>query len=179
MTHPALRDAAPSVFWLDSPERPARRPGLSTRESADLVVVGGGYTGLWTALLAKEADPSRDVLCHGDPHAGNALRAQGIPRYRFIDPEGFRCEPEYDVGVVLRDFSRQLLAIGDLRQAQSLHEQLLREATTATGTDVLRTREWAFVERVTTGLYLRWFDDLEAARTFLDSAMLLLGRPVT
>jgi glycine/D-amino acid oxidase-like deaminating enzyme len=62
VTHPALRDAAPSVFWLDSPDRPARRPGLSTRESADLVVVGGGYTGLWTALLAKEADPSRDVL---------------------------------------------------------------------------------------------------------------------
>jgi glycine/D-amino acid oxidase-like deaminating enzyme len=62
VTHPALRDAAPSVFWLDIPDRPARRPGLSTRESADLVVVGGGYTGLWTALLAKEADPSRDVL---------------------------------------------------------------------------------------------------------------------
>jgi glycine/D-amino acid oxidase-like deaminating enzyme len=25
-------------------------------------VVGGGYTGLWTALLAKEADPARDVV---------------------------------------------------------------------------------------------------------------------
>jgi glycine/D-amino acid oxidase-like deaminating enzyme len=63
VTHPALRDAAPSVFWLERPDRPARRPGLSaTRDSADLVVVGGGYTGLWTALLAKEADPGRDVL---------------------------------------------------------------------------------------------------------------------
>ena len=29
--------------------------------STDLLVVGGGYSGLWTALLAKEADPARDV----------------------------------------------------------------------------------------------------------------------
>src|SRR5690349_13146495 len=58
----ALADAAPSVFWLDRPDRPAPRPTLDAPTSADLVVVGGGYTGLWTALLAKEADPSRDVL---------------------------------------------------------------------------------------------------------------------
>ena len=62
MAHPALSDAAAAVFWLDTPDRPGGRPGLSGRESADLLVVGGGYSGLWTALLAKEADPSRDVL---------------------------------------------------------------------------------------------------------------------
>ncbi|NGO49377.1 NAD(P)/FAD-dependent oxidoreductase [Streptomyces ureilyticus] len=28
----------------------------------DLLVVGGGYSGLWTALLAKERDPRRDVV---------------------------------------------------------------------------------------------------------------------
>ena len=62
MGHPALADAAPAVYWLDQPDRPARRPGLEGVRSADLVVVGAGYSGLWTALLAKEADPSLDVL---------------------------------------------------------------------------------------------------------------------
>ena len=29
---------------------------------ADLAVIGGGFTGLWTALQAKEAEPGRDVV---------------------------------------------------------------------------------------------------------------------
>ena len=30
--------------------------------AADLAVVGAGYSGLWTALMAKERDPGRDVV---------------------------------------------------------------------------------------------------------------------
>ena len=60
--HPSLADTTPTSFWLDSPSRPEPAPPLVGAARADLVVVGGGYTGLWTALLAKEADPSRDVL---------------------------------------------------------------------------------------------------------------------
>ena len=63
MSHSAaLTDAVPTSFWLDSPDRPDPAPPLAGAHRADLVVVGGGYTGLWTALLAKEADPARDVL---------------------------------------------------------------------------------------------------------------------
>ena len=53
----ALADAEPSVFWLDDPARPAALPSLTGRTTADLVVVGGGYTGLWTALRADRARP--------------------------------------------------------------------------------------------------------------------------
>ncbi len=58
----SLADAAPAVLWLDDPHRPQPLDPLVGATTADLVVVGGGYTGLWTALRAKERDPARDVL---------------------------------------------------------------------------------------------------------------------
>jgi glycine/D-amino acid oxidase-like deaminating enzyme len=57
----ALIDARHLPYWLDGPV-PDPCQALAGRTTADLAVVGGGYTGLWTALLAKEADPSRDVV---------------------------------------------------------------------------------------------------------------------
>jgi glycine/D-amino acid oxidase-like deaminating enzyme len=58
----ALRDAEPAVFWLGDDARPPTLPPLDGVERAGLAVVGGGYTGLWAALRAKERDPSTDVV---------------------------------------------------------------------------------------------------------------------
>jgi len=58
----ALARARPESFWLDVPDAPPPQPALAGRIHADLAVVGGGFTGLWTALLAKEADPDRHVV---------------------------------------------------------------------------------------------------------------------
>jgi glycine/D-amino acid oxidase-like deaminating enzyme len=58
----AVSDASPVPFWLDSPQRPAALDPLVGALDTDLLVVGGGFSGLWTALLAKEADPGRDVV---------------------------------------------------------------------------------------------------------------------
>jgi len=49
-------------FWLDDPEAPKPMPPLDGAEAADLAVIGGGFSGLWTALLAKERDPRRNVV---------------------------------------------------------------------------------------------------------------------
>jgi glycine/D-amino acid oxidase-like deaminating enzyme len=58
----ALADAQPGSYWLADPARPEPSAQLVGQTGADLVVVGGGYTGLWTALLAKEREPGRDVV---------------------------------------------------------------------------------------------------------------------
>lgn len=60
----SLADARERVFWIDDlpaalrPDRPPLRGSVRT----DLVVVGAGYTGLWTALLATLRDPHRRVV---------------------------------------------------------------------------------------------------------------------
>ena len=68
-------DATPAPFWLDRPG-PAPRPPLEGLVEADLVVVGGGLTGLWTALLAAEAGRSV-VLLEGERLAFGASGRNG------------------------------------------------------------------------------------------------------
>ncbi|PZG12069.1 FAD-dependent oxidoreductase [Micromonospora craterilacus] len=58
----AIADAAPTAFWTDRPDAPPQRPRLTGARTADLVVIGGGFTGLWTAILAKQDDPAADVV---------------------------------------------------------------------------------------------------------------------
>ncbi len=55
-------DAARRPFWLDSPQRPQVRPPLDGFAEAELAIVGGGLSGLWAAVLAKERDPAREVV---------------------------------------------------------------------------------------------------------------------
>ncbi len=55
-----------SLWWEqvvdDDPTAAVARPPLDGDTTADVVVVGAGYTGLWTAYYLLEADPSLDVL---------------------------------------------------------------------------------------------------------------------
>jgi glycine/D-amino acid oxidase-like deaminating enzyme len=58
----SLRDALPAPYWLDQADRPAERTSLKQASATDLVIVGGGFAGLWTAVRAKEREPDRDVV---------------------------------------------------------------------------------------------------------------------
>lgn len=58
----ALAGTKNAPYWTDSPDKPDTHESLTTDTTTDLLVVGGGYTGLWTALRAKEREPERDVV---------------------------------------------------------------------------------------------------------------------
>lgn len=50
-------------FWFEQlGGMPDPRPPLEGRVEADVCVVGGGYTGLWTAYELRRADPSLEVV---------------------------------------------------------------------------------------------------------------------
>lgn len=57
----SLAGARQSVFWLDDLPPQPERPTLRGAHEVDLVIVGGGYTGLWTALLARRRDPDARI----------------------------------------------------------------------------------------------------------------------
>ncbi len=58
----ALAQAVDGCAWLEDVALRPRHEPLTADHRTDLVVVGGGYTGLWTAVLAKQRDPGRRVL---------------------------------------------------------------------------------------------------------------------
>lgn len=65
-------------LWLDTPLRPDPRPALEGDHRVDLLVVGGGFTGLWTALRAVERRPgTRVLLVEADRIAEHATGRNG------------------------------------------------------------------------------------------------------
>jgi len=48
-------------FWMDDVHRPSY-PALQGDHTTALAIVGGGFLGLWTAILARERQPDRTVI---------------------------------------------------------------------------------------------------------------------
>lgn len=119
-----------------------------------------------------------EVVCHGDPHAGNVLRrADG---WALIDPDGFVGERAYDLGVVLRDACVEFASAE--AQNPGAGVGLLRsgchQLAEMSGVDAQRIWQWGFVERVTTGLYLHWFGYPEQGDSFLSTAEIIAASDV-
>src|SRR5215211_6448726 len=94
---------------------------------------------------ARRGDAHRDetaVLVHGDVHQWNALDAGA--GFKLVDPDGLLAEPEYDLGIIMREDPL------DIRDDDP-HERA-RWLGARTGLDANSIWEWGVVERVSTGL---------------------------
>ena len=57
-------------FWYAADGLPGQRAPLPGDTTADVAIVGAGYTGLWTAYYLKKADPSLDIVVLESRFAG-------------------------------------------------------------------------------------------------------------
>ena len=91
------------------------------------------------------------VLVHGDAHNKNILKnlSKDENDYSFIDPDGIVCEPEYDLGVLMREWIDELLLNCKIKTNQRL--DLLSKIT---GLNKVSIWHWGLIQLVATGLVL-------------------------
>ncbi len=92
-------------------------------------------------------DDERSVLVHGDVHQWNVLQAGDS--YKLIDPDGLIAEPEYDLGIIMRENADHLLAAPSVVEASWQRAHWLADRCNR---DAVATWEWGVVERASTGL---------------------------
>jgi streptomycin 6-kinase len=143
----------------------ATKLGLEAVQAVDLAV-------RFAHQRLEARHPERQVVVHGDPHTENLLQVEQArvgaeSGFVFVDPEGFVCEPEYDLGVAVRDWNAELSLCNDPRVTlRGWCEQLAEQ----TATDAEAIWQWAYLERVSTGLYLQHHGLPHLGRPFLAMA---------
>jgi streptomycin 6-kinase len=148
--HEILVSAAEQV-WRPAPEADLPTGAVKAGWLADFI------TRMWDELdrpcsreavdhalgcAARRGEAHRDetaVLVHGDIHQWNALEAD--EGFKLVDPDGLLAEPEYDLGIIMREDPLD----GDLRERA-------RWLAHRTGLDEEAIWEWGVTERVSTGL---------------------------
>ena len=58
----ALRHAVVRPLWHDPDIMPEPLAPISSDKKCELLIVGGGFTGLWAAMQAKERKPDADII---------------------------------------------------------------------------------------------------------------------
>lgn len=140
----SLVDALPAPYWTDRPEAPQKRAPLERRLVADLAIIGGGLTGLWAALLAREASPDAEiVLLEADAVASGASGRNGGFVAGSIThglPHGVRNWP-HEIEALLRVGRDNLASIVSFVEAHGIDADLRLCGKTTVATQAYQVAE--------------------------------------
>ena len=75
-------------LWEDQLDAPPDRGRLEGPTTADVAIVGGGLTGLWTAYYLSRADPSLDIVVLDQEHVGFGASGRNGGWLSALFPQG-------------------------------------------------------------------------------------------
>ncbi|HEY5249310.1 MAG TPA: FAD-dependent oxidoreductase, partial [Dermatophilaceae bacterium] len=175
MTTPEIRTvsngASGPLWWAGLPTGPTRAP-LSQAESVDVVIVGGGFTGLWSAYYLLESDPSLSVLVLEAEHVGFGASGRNGGWVSALYPVGARVLAREHGKHATRDqyaaLRESVDEVGAVAAAEGIECGFHKGGTLVVSTNPAQaTRSRAEVrESVYWGTGMSWLDAAAAADRF-------------
>jgi glycine/D-amino acid oxidase-like deaminating enzyme len=121
-------------------------PRLSENTTADVVILGGGYTGMWTAYFLKERDPGIDVVlleqdvCGGGPSGRNGGFVNG---WWSSAAELAERHGDADAMELALASSRSVTEIGDFCRANDVDAWFTHAGELGVATNPFQEGRWA------------------------------------
>ncbi len=159
----------PAGFWLDTcGDDLAPRPSLRGDETVDVAIVGGGFTGLWTAYALAKADPSLRILVLEKDIAGWGAsgRNGGWCSSDLVSPpEAVEARYGHDAAVAMRRaMVDTVVEVGRACETEGIDAHYVRGGTLKVATSPLEA------ERLRADLEVsRRFGSSDADRRWLDA----------
>jgi len=175
----ALKEAALTPLWHDPGIMPEPLAPISSNVSCELLIVGGGFTGLWAAMQAKERKPDADIILIeqtfvGDGASGRCggflsttlVHGETNAEYRFAD----EAEPLQELGV---QNMRELLETLDRFNIDARYEKT-GEMTVALNPESAAELHKEYQQAKAEGDDVVWFDQ-DSVREQVNSPMVYAG----
>ncbi len=175
----SLADAKPVPFWLDNENRPEPVSALTGSITTDLCVIGAGFTGLWSALLAKESDPALDVVLveAGEVASGASGRNGGFTDHCLTHTfeNGLERWPD-ELPTLVKMGYENLDAIEETVKRYRIECDFQRTGEMVVATEPYQVEELrsGLEAAISYGLDLQWFDQ-EQTRALVNSPTYLGG----